>query len=103
MDAIFGSLGLPIWIVLGLAAVLAAFLYFGKRGGQIAGVVVAAVLTFLAIRKDAKDDANQARTTEDLENERTRNERIVAADRAGDSARNVPDDRLRDDDPFRID
>lgn len=106
MDAIFDFLGMPILIMLAMAAVVASFLYFGKRGAQIAAAVAALLLAVFAIRKDARRDGEQNRTEEDLKNERTRSD---ATRRADDAAARVRDgigadpDSLRDDDGFRRD
>lgn len=106
MDAIFGALDLPLWIVLAAAATLAAFLYFGKRGGQIVGALAAAFVAIFAIRRDAQNDAKQDRLEQDLKNERDRQNNIrradVAASRVRDTVGRDPDS-LRNDDGFRRD
>lgn len=104
MDAIFSSIGLPLGIVIAVGLTIAAYVYFGRRGAQIAGALAAALLAVFAIRKDAKSDAQRERVEKDLKNERERAEQVRDADRAADRARiDNATGGLRNDDGFRRD
>ena len=82
--------------------VLLVFLRYGAKAAAVAGAALAALWIYLAGRKGQRTEIENEVAREELNNEIERNERIVAADRAGDAARDVPADRLRDPDPFEI-
>ena len=82
--------------------VLLVFLRYGAKAAAVAGAALSALWIYLAGRKGQRTEIENEVAREELNNEIERNERIVAADRAGDAARDVPADRLRDPDPFEI-
>lgn len=92
------------WIVVagGLAVGATAFIYlrYGSKAGTVAGAAFALLLTYLAGRRGQRTEVENEVAREELKDEIERNEAIGRAARAGDAARDVPADRLRDADSF---
>lgn len=87
---------LAVWITIAVAAIVGAYLYFGKFGATVAGAVAAIAIAFFAGRR-VEQSAGKVEDTTHANDIQTR------AEDARASVDVVPDSKLREPSPFQRD